>query len=171
MNNLVIAVSLKDVIMGGVFGPIALGMPRTQIQAELGTPDDWSVIDAARRGTEPWRTSAIWKYGDVEFHYGLLDDDCLALIFMDDFTVPRGGRSIALDPWIIQRTVSQTEVERALHAAHIEFRRIESRYDEEVTGLAVGTSVRLWWAREGPKAQPLLYSFVCADPRLPGIEK
>jgi hypothetical protein len=167
----VITVSLKDVITGGVFGPTEFGMLRSQVCEMLGNPDDWSAQDAACSGDDPWRTSAIWKYGDLEFHFGLLNDDSLALIFMDHFTIPRGNWSITLDPWIIRHHAGQREIEHALRAAHIAFRRIESRYDEEVTGLAIGGHVRLWFLRQDPDADPLLIAFACFDPRLPPMEK
>ncbi len=164
-----LTVSLKDVVMGGVCGPVSIGMTRAQVQEALG-PHDWSARDAARRGDDPWRTSGIWKYGDLEFHFGLLEEDRLALIFMDDITVPHGGRAIALDPWIIRRDLSQGEAEQALRAGRISFRRIASRYDEDVTGLAVGARIRLWFTPHEPSEPPRLQAFVCTDPRLPAIE-
>ena len=78
-----ITVSLKNVLIGGAFGPIYIGMLRARVLEILGNPDDWSARDAAKTGDNPWRTSAIWKYGDLEFHFGLLDEDSLALIFME----------------------------------------------------------------------------------------
>ena len=165
-----ITISLKDVVIGGVFGPIHLGMSRAQVHEILDDPDDWSTRDAAKKGSDPWRTSAIWKYGDIEFHF-LLQNDCLGLICTDDFNVPTGGKSIALDPWIIRRDVSQDEIERALRTAHIDFRRIESRFDEDVTGLAVGKRVRLWFGSVEPNEPQVLIAFECADPSLPSVEK
>ena len=165
-----IAVSLKDVVMGGVFGPIDVGTPRAKVYEILGNPDDWSVGDAAKKGRDPWRTSNIWKYGDLEFHFGLLDEDHLALIYADDFIVPRGGTAIALDPWIMHRDATQSEVEHALHAIQIDFRRIQSRFDEGVTGLAIGTRVRLWFERAELATHPVLVALACGDPRLPSAE-
>lgn len=166
-----ITVSLKDVLMGGTFGPIYIGMARARVHETLGDPDDWSAADAARRGPDPWRTSTIWKYGDLEFYFGLVNDECLAQIYMDDFTVPQGGPSIALDPWIIRREIPQSEVEQALRAAHIEFRRFSDRFDEHMMGLTVGTRVRLHFARPTPEEDPFLFALSCADPRLPSADQ
>ncbi len=166
-----ITVSLKNVVMGGIFGPIYIGMSRALVHETLGNPDHWSAGDAAKKGPDPWRTSTIWKYGDLEFYFGLVDDDCLAQIYADDFTIPSGGPSIALDPWVIRRDAPQDDMEEALREAHIDFRRIADRYDEHMTQLAIGTRVRLWFARPEQEKRPLLCALSCADPRLSWMDK
>jgi hypothetical protein len=57
--------------------PIRLGMSREEIRAILGQPDDVGVT------SRKWRTPAIYKYGDVEFHFGLGPQGTLILIYRE----------------------------------------------------------------------------------------
>lgn len=60
----------------GSISPINLGFTRDQVRQVLGEPDDFSV---EKSGREP----AIWKYENLEFHFGWKKDDPLNLIYMD----------------------------------------------------------------------------------------
>jgi hypothetical protein len=174
----VITVSLKDVVMGGVFGPVHVDFTRAQVHDILGDPEDWMVLSRrvsrrVKKSATPWIRSGIWMYGDIEFHFWSDDgwEDRLMLIYTDDFTIPTGGKAIDLDPWIIRRGLTQQEAERELRAARIEFRRIAHRFEKDVTGLAVGSRIRLWFEWTAPDASPFLYAFSCADSRVPSVEK
>lgn len=57
--------------------PLRLGMSRAELKAVLGEPDD--VGGTSRR----WRTPAIFKYADVEFHFGLGPQGRLTLIYQE----------------------------------------------------------------------------------------
>jgi hypothetical protein len=52
-------------------------MSRGEVRAIFGDPD-------ATGGTSrKYPTPAIWKYGDLEFHFGPRPDDNLSLIYME----------------------------------------------------------------------------------------
>lgn len=91
-------VSLKDFVRTGRFGSVALGQSRADIRGHLGEPDDTSAPTRKRR------TPQIWKYGDFEFHF-LDHADALAMIFIDQFEVPAGGKTVSVDPWILRRSL------------------------------------------------------------------
>jgi len=68
--------------------PLALGMTRAELKAALGEPDD--VGGTSRR----WRTPAIYRYADVEFHFDQGPQGTLALIYQErgdiaQISVPR----------------------------------------------------------------------------------
>ena len=52
-------------------------MSRDELKAVLGQPDD--VSTTSRR----WHTPAIYKYGDVEFHFGSGPEGTLELIYRE----------------------------------------------------------------------------------------
>ncbi|MCC6361619.1 MAG: hypothetical protein IT450_23025 [Phycisphaerales bacterium] len=56
--------------------PIGLGATRDELRLLLGEPNDTSV--PTRRQREP----LIWKYGDVEYHFG--KDGRVELIYRED---------------------------------------------------------------------------------------
>lgn len=57
-------------------------MSRDELKAALGEPDD--VGGTSRR----WRTPAIFKYADVEFHFGLGPQGRLTLIYRERDSIP-----------------------------------------------------------------------------------
>ena len=58
--------------------PITLGCSRDELRAVLGPPDETGG------NSRKYRTSAIWKYGDLEFHFGPKSTDVLWLIYMEN---------------------------------------------------------------------------------------
>lgn len=58
----------------GVISPIQLGCTRAELITILGEPDD--VGGTSRK----YPTPAIWKYGDLEFHF---EQDALWLIYAE----------------------------------------------------------------------------------------
>jgi hypothetical protein len=56
--------------------PVGLGSTREELRQLLGEPTDMSV--PTRRKREP----SIWKYGDIEYHFG--DDGRVFLIYTED---------------------------------------------------------------------------------------
>ena len=52
-------------------------MRRQDVEAFLGKPDDFSTDSPTSDG------AAIWKFDDVELHFGGAGNDRLSLIFMD----------------------------------------------------------------------------------------
>ncbi len=57
--------------------PVRLGCTREDLRAWFGEPDD--VGGTSRKH----KTPSIWKYGELEFHFGHLRTDGLWLIFSD----------------------------------------------------------------------------------------
>jgi hypothetical protein len=61
--------------------PLRLGQTRDEVRAILGEPDDVSRVMPRKR----WkRLPAIWKYGDVELHFGSSAEEPLWLIYMEE---------------------------------------------------------------------------------------
>ena len=109
-----IYVSLLDFMRSGRFGPVVLGATRERLRRRLGEPD--ALGGTSRRQRVP----TIWKYGDVEFHFGR-EADRLWMIFMDDFQVPSGGSRFGVDPWIIDRGLPLGELKRQLRALDVTY--------------------------------------------------
>jgi hypothetical protein len=65
----------KHLKQTGDICPVRLGMSRAQLRGILGEPDDTG--GTSRRD----RTPRIWKYDQVEFHFGL--PDSLTLIYLE----------------------------------------------------------------------------------------
>src|SRR5262245_2381004 len=57
--------------------PIHLGMTRDEVSSLLGPPDDTGGTSRKHR------TPAIWRYGELEFHFGPRPTDPLSLIFLE----------------------------------------------------------------------------------------
>ena len=113
MSGGLITASLEDFARTGLLGPLALGRTRLDISNALGPPSDWATGQAVNR-------SAVWKYGDVEVYFGP-DDDRVSLIHFDWFTVPTGGPTLTLQPWVIRVGLPLAELEVALGAAGVGF--------------------------------------------------
>ncbi len=152
-----IRVSMREWLQSGLFGPVQLGMPRSQVHELLGPPDDTG--GTSRR----YRTPAIWKYGDIECHFGRRDDDRLHLIFLDHFAVPTGGRAITLDPWIIQGGLSRPDVEQHLDACAIPYRHAAGPDPTGGTCLVVGSGVVLQFIdqQDASSPPPGLFAIFC----------
>ncbi len=85
-NTAMVAISLKEFVETGGFGPVELGQSRAQVRASLGEPDD--LGGTSRKYPEP----AVWKYGSFELHFPP-PKNSLWLIHVDHFDVPSGGFS------------------------------------------------------------------------------
>jgi hypothetical protein len=119
-------ICLRDFIATGAFGPLSLGANREEVKSAFGVPPTWSTESACER-------AAIWKYGDIEFHF---DNDRLWLIFADDFDQPRGGASLQIEAWIVRRDLSLAAAETALQGAGIAFGRQPAPDREGITLLS-----------------------------------
>lgn len=62
--------------------PLRLGMTRDELKAVLGEPDDVGVT------SQRWRTPAIFKYAELEFHFGLGPHGLLELIYQERDDIP-----------------------------------------------------------------------------------
>jgi hypothetical protein len=56
--------------------PVGLGATREELRLLLGEPNDRSIT--TRRQRQPM----IWKYGDIEYHFG--DDGRVWLVYTED---------------------------------------------------------------------------------------
>jgi len=158
-----IHVSLRDVIMGGVFGPISIGMSPDQVREILGEPEAMARI--SRKDRRP----RIWRYGDLQFIFDGSEDNHLGSVFIDNFGIPSGGMAIDLDPWIIRGGIALEEVEQHLRTARIDFRRAVDRYDQSIRGLMVGQRAALYFYQQDDEDASLgfgLGAFSCSDPAL-----
>ena len=63
--------------------PVRLGMSRDALRKLFGEPDGTST------GSRKHPTTAIWKYGDLEFHFGPRVDDFLSLIYLEQNEVTK----------------------------------------------------------------------------------
>jgi hypothetical protein len=63
-------------------------MSRDEVRGILGDPED--IGGTSRKH----RTPAIWKYGDLEFHFGPKVNDQLSLIYMEQDELVRISISI-----------------------------------------------------------------------------
>ena len=154
---MVIRVSMREWLRSGLFGPVRLGMSRAQVHGLLGPPDDTG--GTSRR----YRTPAIWKYGDIEFHFGRRDDDRLHLIYLDHFAVPTGGRAIALDPWIVRGGLRRPDVEQHLDACGIPYDHATGPDPTSSTCLVVSSGVVLDFVerQETRSPPPGLFAIFC----------
>lgn len=144
-------VSLKDFIETGRFGSVSLGMSRAQVESSLGVPDD---VGATSR---KYRKPAIWKYGDVELHFGL-DADNLFLICLDEFDVPSGGKLVKLDAWIIRRTLTLSEAEEHLSVSGIDYKAEDYKPEDDAKCLVAGVGVKLIFIGESKHLRVVSYS-------------
>lgn len=58
--------------------PLRLGHRRDEVKAVLGEPD------AVGGTSHKQSAAAIWRYGEVEFHFGPSPNDTLSLIWLED---------------------------------------------------------------------------------------
>jgi hypothetical protein len=142
-----VTISLEQFVRTGILGPVRLGMTREQLRQILGDP-------AATGGTSrKYRVPSILKYGDLEFLFEP-NGHSLRTIYMDGFTVPRGGRSLDLDPWIVVGGMAIGTMEYALAAADIGFTRHTLQYDPNMPVLSTTSGVDLGVINEPEDLSP-----------------
>lgn len=131
-----LGLSLRDWIVTGKFGPLAIGATQAELVRAVGRPDQAGCPD---RGVD-----MVWKYGDIELLFepyaGTGRVWCVEMHAFDG--APVGGRRIRLDPWIVKDGLPLTELRRALDAAGVVTREASLPQDETVLQVFV---------REDPK--------------------
>lgn len=144
-----VSISLLEFFRTGLFGPLSLGMPRAQVEAALGAPDDYAVLSrrASRqhRPEEHWKYSKIWRYGGVELMFDGQDDLWGVHIEHLARVVPAGGEKMRLDPWILRPGLSVAEAEAALQAQQITYRLRPDPFDNALVHLALETGPLLYF--------------------------
>lgn len=139
MSKALIAVSVLDFLRTGQFGPVHLGISRDQLQDHLGEPESWS-FGSSRHPTRTPARAAVWKYGDIEFHF---NSDMLVLIFTDHIRILKGGEAIDLNPWVLSRKATVKQVLGDLEAAQISCQRIDWKLNDGTVRFRVGAGVEL----------------------------
>jgi hypothetical protein len=147
-----VRVALQSFVASGSFGPVSLGMSRARLRGTLGPPDD--AGGKSRRQPQP----RIWRYGDLEFHFG---GDRLALIHLERFSgpdaVPTGGDCVDLDAWVIVRDAPFNTILAALQAASLPY-SVLSQPDLDRTLIRLPSGVDLGFS--GTIASDARLSFV-----------
>lgn len=107
-----ITVRLRDFLREGRLGEVDLEMSRAQVEERLGKPPN------LQRGTSWFESIATWRYGDIELYFGWPSEK-LESIFLREFTVPRGGGKVRLEPWIISARLGCARAREHLETAGI----------------------------------------------------
>ena len=125
-------ISFADAIKRGTFGPFAIGASRHTVGETFGEPTDATI-------TNRCRTSCIWQYGTIEFHF---DDDLLSLIHCDADDLFDGGPTLVIDPWKLKRKMPLGELRTILDAKTLCYTGCDDRYAPDCTlKLASGCSL------------------------------
>jgi len=136
--------SLKAFVKTGVFGQIQLRMKRSSVASFLGAPTDWLHSAPSRE------QSAIWKYGDVEFHF---ENDVLHMIFLDKLRDVKGSRNLELDLWTLSEGLSLSEAEEHLAKARVTFRTEKFFYNEGGVLLIARAGTTLSFCNREPRVE------------------
>ncbi len=106
-----VIVSLLSFLQTGRFGPIRVGSNRTELESQIGPPEDTG--GTSRNHPHP----VIWKYEDIEFHFDRETGE-LSMIHIDRFTgdedSPRGWGCLQIAPWIVRSGLPLSEFLTAL---------------------------------------------------------
>ena len=133
-----INVELLEFLRSGRFGPIALGMNRTQVEAALGKPQEWGGnwhdwSDEMKRRDRNRELSyteyPIWVYDAMEFHFE--GNQQLWLIYCDHLDwLTDHGQLFNLNLWIFEtsRKISREQFIQALTEEHLLYREKSDQY-------------------------------------------
>ncbi|TWT98271.1 hypothetical protein [Stieleria varia] len=125
-------VSIVEAIERGSLGPFALGVSRHIVGEVLGEPTDATFANRKR-------TSCIWRYGTVEFHF---NHDLLTLIHCDADALFDGGPSLIIEPWKLRLKMPLDELKSILDAKDLYYTGCDDPYAPEcVLRLDSGFSV------------------------------
>jgi hypothetical protein len=128
-------VSLETFVRASRFGAVELGMSREQLQDLIGPPE--ALGCSSRKHRRP----RCWRYGDVELHFAT-GQGTLWLIYLENFSIPRGAGGLSIEPWIIRGGMPRPTLEGRLEAEDIPFEPMVSAA-ENTSALRVGAGVEL----------------------------
>ena len=111
-------VSIVEAIQRGKFGTLAIGASRHSVGETLGEPSDATI-------TNRNRTSCIWRYGKIEFHF---ENDLLSLIHCDAEDLFDGGPTLVVDPWKLRRKMPLDELKTIFDAKNLHYTGCDERY-------------------------------------------
>lgn len=143
MRNL--AISMREFLQSGAFGPIRLDDTVDSLRDAFGEPHNVGGTSSRRRAPD------VWKYGDVEFHL-TADAKHICLIFCDTFERLQLGPEISFDPWFFEGHPSVESVERDLMTAGIAFHRQDLPHEPTAFCLRLGSGVELLFSRGNDSA-------------------
>ena len=143
----ILEVKILDFCRNGAFGPIHLGITKSELEEILGEPSGWGGVASwwprhkkRRKHDLPYSEYPIWVYDDLEFHFG--EENQLYLIWCDglDRLKPEGDY-LYLDLWLLDDTeLSKKVLCRELTREGIEF-KIEDFHDSHRIQLESGVEV------------------------------
>ena len=120
-------VDIRDFLRTGNFGPIQLGMTRSQVELLLGKPESWGgqYPEHSREQFEQYASYndyPIWEYDAMEFHFGD-DRKLLYLIHCDHLDqLQSNGNTFTLDRWVFEANPpTREQVELALKEEKINY--------------------------------------------------
>ena len=149
-DNVLLTVSFLEWLRTGRFGPIHLGMSRTEVEGALGPPPVTGGTSRRRR------TPTLWKYGDVELHFGQTREDPLDMLFLEGFSVPSGGQTLTLDPWTLRGGMGLEEAIRQLQATALSFEQRTNPADRDYLEVCLASGVKLGFGVGGEAPRGLI---------------
>ena len=142
-------VDICDFLRTGSFGPIRLGMTKKEAYHLLGKPQQWGGdfpwwTEERREQARPYDDCPIWKYDQMEFHFGDQGQQ-LFLIWCDYLdTLQSEGAVFSLDRWVFKADLpTREQMEQALTEAGIDYTRREL---EDYGKLVLASGVEISYA-------------------------
>lgn len=111
-----VEVDLKTFLISGQFGPIMLGLSRSQILKLLGWPDAWLPKTKL--------TAYLWAYEWIEFYFDT--EDRLCLIRCDHIDALEDNECFIFESWILNRDLSLEAGERTFIDENVPFQKIDN---------------------------------------------
>jgi hypothetical protein len=143
-------ISLLEWLRTGRFGPIHLGMSRTEVEGALGPPEAMGGTSRRRR------TPTIWKYGDVEMYFGQKREEPLYMLFLESFSARSGGQTFAIDPWSLRGGMGLEEAIQQLEAAVLPFEQRHNPADMDYVEVLLASGVKLSFGVDGQAPRGLI---------------
>jgi hypothetical protein len=124
---------LRDFLETGEFPGLNQTSTQEDLRQTIGEPD--TVGGTSRKHRVP----RIWRYGGVEFTFGMSSSSTLVLIHFDAPDIPPSGSSrLEIEPWVLREGLSLDELRYACDSAGISLRKTHDAKDDEQ-----------WWQTSG----------------------
>jgi hypothetical protein len=159
--TMTIFVSMLEFFRTGAFGSLHPGITRTQIEALVGPPDDYSILSRKERRRykeeDHWKYSGVWVYGcngdngilgSVQLFFDEQHSLWYILIDYLYMCLPSGGEKIQIDPWILRPGLSLEDAQTALTQSQLRYHIRQDPFYEEIVHLVLETGVLLYFDRE-----------------------
>lgn len=139
--------SLKDFLMSGRLGAIALGMTQQEVRGLLGAPEATSLPDL-----EP---AVIWKYGSLEVTF--LPEEGLHLIALELNDAPRLPSALTIEGYMPTPRTSLQEFKDYLHANGISCHHYPALTFDWSIGLIVGAGATVVFSVDPDRIEGIQY--------------